>query len=149
MRKSKFLNCVIVACLGIIVAGSTKYVSQKMCYAEADIYDGNYHDIAFDYDNDNDIFEETDLYTEEREKRNTTSAYIYNNNSAARIPAIRVKAGDYKDCTYGSYQSCEVGEAKYLLNTVYEDGYRSARLWLDPGNGHHICVHFLWSPDSI
>ena len=50
MRKSKFLNCVIVACLGIIVAGSTKYVSQKMCYAEADIYDGNYHDIAFDYD---------------------------------------------------------------------------------------------------
>ena len=77
MRKSKFLNCVIVACLGIIVAGSTKYVSQKMCYAEADIYDGNYHDIAFDYDNDNDIFEETDLYTEEREKRNTTSAYIY------------------------------------------------------------------------
>ena len=80
MQKSKFLNCVIVACLGIIVAGSTKYVSQKMCYAEADIYDGNYHDIAFDYDNDNDIFEETDLYTEEREKRNTTSAYIYNNN---------------------------------------------------------------------
>ena len=67
MRKSKFLNCVIVACLGIIVAGSTKYVSQKMCYAEADIYDGNYHDIAFDYDNDNDIFEETDLYTEKRE----------------------------------------------------------------------------------
>lgn len=63
MRKSKFLNCVIVACLGIIVAGSTKYVSQKMCYAEADIYDGNYHDIAFDYDNDNDIFEETDSYT--------------------------------------------------------------------------------------
>ena len=111
MRKSKFLNCVIVACLGIIVAGSTKYVSQKMCYAEADIYDGNYHDIAFDYDNDNDIFEETDLYTEEREKRNTTSAYIYNNNSAARIPAIRVKAGDYTDCTYGSYQSCEVIKA--------------------------------------
>ena len=58
MRKSKFLNCVIVACLGIIVAGSTKYVSQKMCYAEADIYDGNYHDIAFDYDNDNDIYAE-------------------------------------------------------------------------------------------
>ena len=26
MRKSKFLNCVIVACLGIIVAGSTKYL---------------------------------------------------------------------------------------------------------------------------
>lgn len=149
MHNKKFLSHVMIGCLGIIIAGGVKYAIQQMCFAEAGIYDGNYHDTAFDYDYDNDTFEITDLYTEEREKKNTTSAYIYNNGSAARIPAIRVKAGDYTDCTYGSYQSCEVGEAKYLLNTVYEDGYRSARLWLDPGNGHHISVHFLWSPDSI
>lgn len=95
------------------------------------------------------IYLKRQIYIQRKEKREIQLLHIYNNNSAARIPAIRVKAGDYTDCTYGSYQSCEVGEAKYLLNTVYEDGYRSARLWLDPGNGHHICVHFLWSPDSI
>ena len=46
-------------------------------------------------------------------------------------------------------QSCELGEAKYLLNTVYESGFDSAMLWMDPGNGFYVRLHFLWSPDSI
>ena len=85
MHNKKFLSHVMIGCLGIIIAGGVKYASQQMCFAEAGIYDGNYHDTAFDYDYDNDTFEITDLYTEEREKKNTTSAYIYNNGSAARI----------------------------------------------------------------
>ena len=40
MRKSKFLNCVIVACLGIIVAGSTKYVG-TLSYESARYKDYN------------------------------------------------------------------------------------------------------------
>ena len=149
MIREKGFKTVILTCLLMVVVAGAKYVNEKVCYAEAGIYEGNYHDTNYDYDFDNDDFEITDLYTEVREKRNTTSAYIYNNNSAARIPAIRVKAGDGTDCTYGSYQSCELGEAKYLLNTVYESGYRDAMLWMDPGNGHHIHIHILWSPDSI
>jgi len=149
MKKGKIFKAIIITCMMLMIVAGAKCISERTCYA-TNIYDGNYHDIAFDYEYDSAICECTDVYTTVEEKRNDTSAYIYNNNSAARIPAIRVKSGNYVDCTYKNIvQSCELGEAKYLLNTVYESGFNSAMLWMDPGNGFHVRLHFLWSPDSI
>lgn len=149
MTRSKTFKGIIITCIMLMIVAGAKCVSEKTCYA-TNIYEGNYHDIHFDFEYDHDLCEWTDVYTSAEEKRNDTSAYIYNNNSAARIPAIRVKAGDLTDCTYKNIvQSCELGEAKYLLNTVYESGFDKAMLWMDPGNGFHIRLHFLWSPDSI
>lgn len=148
MTRSKIFKGVIITCMMLMIVAGAKCVSENTCYA-TNIYDGNYHDKQFDYEFESDICECTDVYTPAEEKRNDTSAYIYNNRSIARIPSIRVTAGNYTDCTYKKVQSCELGEAKYLLNTVYESGFNSARLWMDPGNGFYVRLHFLWSPDSI
>ena len=45
-------------------------------YAEADIYDGNYHDIAFDYDNDM-IYLKRQIYIQRKEKREIQLLHIY------------------------------------------------------------------------
>ncbi len=149
MTRSKIFKGVIITCIVLMIVAGAKCVSEKTCYA-TNIYEGNYHDIQFDYEFHSAICECTDVETTVEEKRNDTSAYIYNNRSAARIPAIRVRAGNGTDCTYKNIvQSCELGEAKYLLNTVYESGFDSAKLWMDPGNGFDVSLHFLWSPDSI
>ena len=149
MIRSKIFKGVIITCMMLMIVAGAKCVGEKVCYA-TNIYDGNYHDKYFDYEFESNICECTDVCTPAEEKRNDTSAYIYNNNSAARIPVIRVKSGDFTDCTYKNrVQSCELGEAKYLLNTVYESGFDSAILWMDPGNRFYVRLHFLWSPDSI
>ncbi len=149
MTRNKIFKGVIITCMMLMMVAGAKCLSEKTCYA-TNIYEGNYHDIQFDFEYDHDICECTDVCTTAEKKKNDTSAYIYNNRSAARIPAIRVKSGNFTDCTYKNIvQSCELGEAKYLLNTVYESGFDKAMLWMDPGNGFHVRLHFLWSPDSI
>lgn len=65
------------------------------------------------------------------------------------VSYIRVEAEGALDCTYGAYQRCDIGVAKYLPNLVKERGYSYARLQFDPGDGHHGYIGILWSPDSI
>ena len=61
--------------------------------------------------------------------------------------------GDGTDCTFTRrhrvYESCSVGESKYLYNSVHENLKEKAALFFDPGNGHHNFIKILWSPDSI
>lgn len=140
---SKLLVTIVALTVVITVINVTQRVTQA-----------SYEDKLYEYKYDSDTIEITDLYTKGRLKEDYSSAYVYNQASASDISYIRVMGSfgedaPYDNCTYGSSQSCAVGQSKYLPNTVREDGYTYAGLLFDPGNGYHISVYLWWSPDSI
>lgn len=140
---SKLLVTIVALTVVITVINVTQRVTQA-----------SHEDITYTYTHDSDTIEITDLYTGGELKEDYSSAYVYNQASASDISYIRVmgsfgKNAPYDNCTYGSSQSCAVGQSKYLPNTVREDGYTYAGLLFDPGNGYHISVYIKWSPDSI
>ena len=140
---SKLLVTIVALTVVITVINVTQRVTQA-----------SHHDIRYRYTHNSDTIEITDLYTGGALKEDYSSAYLYNDESASDISYIRVMGSfgedaPYVNCTYGDSQSCAYGDWKYLPNTVKEDGYTYAGLLFDPGNGYHISVSLLWSPDSI
>ncbi len=128
----------------VLKTGSVVYVNAA----------GNYHDTVFEYYINTDECEITDLSTPFRQKRDATSAYVYNKGSNSDISYIRVMGQGngntaYYDCTYGRSRDCKKGQARYLPNLVHERRYANASLLFDPGDGHHNHIYILWSPDSI
>lgn len=140
---SKLLVTIVALTVVITVINVTQKVTQA-----------SYKDTVYTYQHDSDTIEITDLYTGGRLKEDYSSAYVYNKDSASDISYIRVMGSygenaPYYNCTYKESKSCAIGQETYLPNTVREEGYTYAGLLFDPGNGYHISVYLLWSPDSV
>ncbi len=141
------LKVIVVGIIGVFV------LKQGQLFAQAA---ENYHDKVFEWTIDNDICETTEVFTEYEEKWDDTSCYLYNVTSNGCLSFFHVvgsNGGGMNDCTDYNYwngnNSCYPGEAVFLRNWVYENGYKYAAVWFDPGNGYHNYIKVLWSPDSI
>jgi len=52
----------------------------------------------------------------------------------------------YGDKGWGGAYTLAKGQAKYISNYVYENGYRYGGLFVGPNCTH---INMLWSPDSV
>ena len=98
----------------------------------------------------------SDVMTDERQKLDYTSSYVYNTKSDCDFfvcvyGTIR-NDGTRKaeECCYKSHKKdIRVGHAYYLTNYVKENGYSYCALKITP-SVHDICdIIGKWSPDSV
>lgn len=155
MINSRKKNIVTKISMTIGVFFLATLVIRVMPWSNMMTYGGNFYDSLFEYTVNTDNDEITDLDTEKRPKDDNTSSYIYNKYSDTAVNYIRVDGshygdgGSYVDCTYGIPKSCPIGAQRYLENLVNERGYELDNLTIEPGDGYHSYISFLWSPDSI
>ena len=92
-------------------------------------------------------------YTSSRSKTDATSATVKINSVSysGATATVRVYTGNYVDKTYGTAPVVGVSSYyTYLPNTVYEDGYRTARLGFTRASGPStFTISGVWSPDSV
>lgn len=95
-----------------------------------------------------------DYLTDIREKTDRSSAYAknLNTNLTHRIRVFGTNSG-YNlngDCTLGyGYYDVKPNSFAYMLNSVYERGYRKAYLVFTEAYHKSGWIRGLWSPDSI
>lgn len=92
-------------------------------------------------------------YTASRTKTDTTSATVRVDSvsSYGAKMTVHVCTGSYVDKTYGTPKTVGVSSYyTYCPSTVYEDGYRTARLGFTRASGaSSFNASGVWSPDSI
>ncbi len=141
-RTPKLLRSIVGIAIMLIAFTFIRNITEMRSLAN------NHTDTLFEYTVNTDTYQVTDIATPTRSKTDKSSAYIYNKNSTVTINYIRVHSNG-KDMTQGIPKSCAVGQAKYLYNLVYENGYRNCYLVMEPANGFHAFISILWSPDSV
>lgn len=111
------------------------------------VFANNHTDTRFDryYNGDG-----SDLPTPIRSKTDASSMYSYNDqsNGSYTVTAYAATASGtmYGSKGWGGAYTLAKGQAKYISNYVYENGYRYGGLFVGPNCSH---VKMLWSPDSI
>lgn len=92
-------------------------------------------------------------YTPSRPKTDTTSATVRVSYVSAygATMTVHVCTGDYVDKTYGTPKVVGVSSSyTYCPSTVYEDGFRTARLGFTRASGpSSFDAKGVWSPDSV
>lgn len=143
LKLAKYAVAKSILCLMIV--GSMAASTGMSAFAA-----GNYHDsrYATRYSGDG-----SDVVTPKRAKQDNTKSYIYNDKSDYYFSYVNVvgcnATGNGEWCTneYDTYVA--KGKSKKIGNTVHKDGYKYARLAVNPGPQKEQYVSFLWSPDSI
>lgn len=120
--------------------------------AEAQPYN-NYEDTPFSFNFSN----WGRSNTEGRAKQDRSGTYIYANNMCSGgfdvfVDGLKTSTGEWVDCTdketRGQPRLSTAKEGHLIAQSVYEDGYRTARL-----GGYKPLAFFTvtgeWSPDSV
>lgn len=66
------------------------------------------------------------------------TAHVYSNQGGQRV-----------DCSYGHSYQFTTGTVQYMLNNVYEKGYRNAGIFATRNYGYTYSASGKWSPDSV
>ncbi|MCI9413565.1 MAG: hypothetical protein HFJ79_00105 [Clostridiales bacterium] len=91
-------------------------------------------------------------YTPRREKRDSTSVYMYVKSKVGSIRTHVVGATDsvanLTNCSLGYYYTPGTG-VTYMINNVYETGKHYAAIRGDQGTTSTGGIDGVWSPDSV
>lgn len=96
-------------------------------------------DYGFNYSGDG-----GDLYTPYEEKWDYTSSYVYHQGTVGAYIGVY-----YGYTSYGPHYSVGVGEERYLINYIKENGLNICRLRITPSTHSPIYIYGRWSPDSV
>lgn len=151
--KKKLSTKIFAGCLAIISIAS---LSTVMASAESAY--GNVKDEVrtYTYNGDGGA-----LGTGLREKRDSTSSYIYNypeskttfsagvgrSNNTRGCFADRYYASKNGAFNMGKLKYVGIGQETYLPNYVYEDNYKYANVHFYPDKAGYVKI--AWSPDSV
>lgn len=138
MKQHKICGRIISAMLALSLM-----LSFGVIYASANNHDDEGYSYSFTYAGQQDT-------TGYRTKEDNSSAYMYCTGGNGKYQAWVVAnvAGTIVNCAYGNYYGFAAGQAKYMLNNVYENhGSRPTAIRGQSING--VNVYGVWSPDSV
>ncbi len=127
--------------LFVFLIGGMMAVSQ--IGGTAIIYANNCSDTAYSHTYNGDG---SDYYTAARAKKDKSASYVNNNGKGTHGITAAVSNGSYH--VYSSYYKIKAGNRKYMKNTVYQKGYRSARIAMAVSSGRKGLMKGVWSPDN-
>lgn len=85
--------------------------------------------------------------TESRAKEDNSYVYIYHQGTVGVQVQVKYNGDNYTG--HGGVYEVQVGEQKYMVNWIYEEGLPSCYLYLTPVTDSSTWLYGKWSPDSI
>lgn len=105
----------------------------------------NHNDTTYSYN-----FSNSAQLTGTRAKQDASSSYMSCSYAGAAYTAhVYSYQGGNVDCSYGHTYQFSTGVTKFMVNNVYERGYRNAGIYGTRNYGYSFTASGLWSPDSV